>query len=206
MRWLKLRWLLSLVLVVSIAGPVTAKAAALSPADEAEVEQLRQYLNGLTTLEAAFQQLDSRGNTAQGRFWLHRPNRLRFEYDPPNSILIVARGSFLVHLDKELKEAHYLDQDDTPAWFLLSKEVQFDDNVIVQGVQRDGDRIGVTAQQVGREDEGAITLIFHHTPIKLLGWTMVDAGGNQIFLTLRDQRFGGTIDQDLFEFRPTDYD
>ena len=171
-----------------------------------EVERLRVYLNGLTTLEAAFQQLDGRGNLAKGRFWLHRPNRLRFEYDPPNPILIVARGSFLVHFDKELKEAHYLDQDETPAWLLLSDEVQFGDNVVVQGVQRNGDRINVTAQQVGREEDGAITLVFQHTPIKLLGWTMVDAGGNQLFLTLQDPVLGGVIDQDLFDFRPTDYE
>lgn len=201
-----MRWVLSLLLVVLLAGPAMAKAAPLSQADTAEVERLRQYLNGLTTLEARFQQLDARGNLATGRFWLHRPNRLRFEYDPPNPILIVARGSFLVHFDKELKETHYLDQDETPAWFLLSKEVQFGDNVVVQGVQRDGGRVGVTAQQVGREDEGAITLIFQQEPIKLLGWTMVDAGGNQVFLTLLDQKLGGKIDPDLFEFRPTDYD
>jgi outer membrane lipoprotein-sorting protein len=201
-----MRWVLSLLLVVFITGHAMAKAPPLSQADAAEVERLRQYLNGLTTLEAKFQQLDARGNVATGRFWLHRPNRLRFEYDPPNPILIVARGSFLVHFDKELKETHYLDQDETPAWFLLSKEVRFGENVIVQGVQRDGDRIGVTAQQVGREDEGAITLIFQHSPIKLLGWTMVDAGGNQVYLTLLNQTLGGPIDPDLFEFRPTDYD
>jgi outer membrane lipoprotein-sorting protein len=201
-----MRWIVPLLLATFIAGSPVAKAADLSSADAMEVERLRVYLNGLTTLEAAFQQLDARGNLAKGRFWLHRPNRLRFEYDPPNPILIVARGSFLVHFDKELKEAHYLDQDETPAWFLLSDEVQFGDNVVVQGVQRNGDRINVTAQQVGREEDGAITLVFQHTPIKLLGWTMVDAGGNQLFLTLQDPVLGGVIDQDLFDFRPTDYE
>lgn len=201
-----MRWIVPLLLATFIVGSPVAKAADLSSADAMEVERLRVYLNGLTTLEAAFQQLDGRGNLAKGRFWLHRPNRLRFEYDPPNPILIVARGSFLVHFDKELKEAHYLDQDETPAWLLLSDEVQFGDNVVVQGVQRNGDRINVTAQQVGREEDGAITLVFQHTPIKLLGWTMVDAGGNQLFLTLQDPVLGGVIDQDLFDFRPTDYE
>ena len=201
-----MRWILSLLLVAFVAWPPMAKAVDLSPADAAEVERLRLYLNGLTTLEATFQQLDGQGNIAKGRFWLHRPNRLRFEYDPPNPILIVARGSFLVHFDKELKEAHYLDQDETPAWFLLSKEVQFGENTIVQGVQRDGDRIGVTAQQRGREEEGAITLIFQHTPIRLLGWTMVDASGQQVYLSLLEQTLGGVINPNMFDFRPTDYD
>ena len=200
-----MRQILTLLLLAGLLWSPFARAAGLAAADQAEVERLRVYLNGLTTLEAAFQQLDGRGTPATGRFWLHRPNRLRFEYDPPNPILIVARGSFLVHFDKELKESHYLDQDDTPAWFLLSKEVQFDENVIIQSVQRDGERVAVTARQKGRENDGLITLIFRTDPIQLLGWSVTDAGGGLTYLTLKNMKVGGTIDPDLFEFRPTDY-
>lgn len=201
-----MRRLLSVVLIALAALATPYSASALTPAEEAEVERLRVYLNNLTTLEATFQQVDGRGNLATGQFWLHRPNRLRFEYDPPNPILIIARGSFLVHFDKELKEAHYLDQEDTPAWFLLAEEVQFGENVIVDNVMRTGNRISVTARQKNRPDEGAITLNFNHSPIRLLGWSIVDAGGSLTHLTLLDQTIGGEIDQDLFNFRPTDYD
>lgn len=201
-----MRRLFAVFMMMLAAWAMPHSASALTPAEEAEVERLRVYLNNLTTLKASFQQSDGRGNLATGRFWLHRPNRLRFEYDPPNPILIIARGSFLVHFDKELKEAHYLDQNDTPAWFLLAEEVQFGENVIVDSVMRTGNRVSVTARQRNRPDEGAITLNFNHTPIRLLGWSMIDGGGSQTYLTLLDQTVGGEIDQDLFDFRPTDYD
>ena len=43
-------------------------------------------------------------------------------------------------------------------------------------------------------------------PGRALSELMVDAGGNQLFLTLQDPVLGGVIDQDLFDFRPTDYE
>lgn len=200
-----MRRVVFLIALTLLAWTPMAGAATLSADDQAAVERVRAYLNDLTTLEARFQQTDGAGNVATGRFWLHRPNRLRFEYDPPNPILIVARGSFLVHYDKALKESHYLDQEDTPAWFLLAKEVQFDQNIIIRGVHQDSDQISITAQQKGREDEGAITLVFQRSPLKLLGWNLMDAGGGQVHLRLLEQTVGGEIDPDLFQFRPTDY-
>ena len=197
---------LTLFLALFLGAAHPAAAAQLTAEEQAAVDRVRAGLNELVTMEAVFRQVDGAGNAATGRFWLHRPGRLRFEYDPPNPILIVARGSFLVHFDKELKESHYLDQDETPAWFLLSKEVQFDDNIIIRDVSLDDRRIGITAQQKGREEDGAITLWFQRSPVRLLGWSMVNAGGGEVHLTLLEQTLGGEIDPDLFQFRPTDYD
>jgi len=196
------RYVLAVLLLLGLAGP----AAALTAAEEAEVERLRAYLTDLTTMEATFQQVDNNGNIASGEFWLHRPHRLRFEYDPPNPILIVARGSFLVHYDKELNETQYLDQDDTPAWFLLSEQVQIGNEITVENVSREGAYISITARQTGREDQGAITLIFRHDPIQLVGWRMTDQAGNQVRLSLTAQETGGEIDPELFQFRPTEYE
>ena len=197
-----LRWIvIGLCLAV-----MPAQAAGLSTAEQAEVDRLQAYLDRLVTLETTFRQSDSAGNQASGRFWLHRPHRLRFEYDAPNPILIVARGSFLVHFDKELKEANDLDQEDTPAWFLLAENIRFGEQVRVRSVNREGNLIAVTAAERGKEEAGEVTLLFDHNPIKLRGWRLFDAGGNQVQVNLAAQRAGGTIDQELFDFRPTDYD
>jgi outer membrane lipoprotein-sorting protein len=197
-----MRWLVALLFLALTPG----SAQALTPEEDAEVARLQAYLNALTTLETAFQQTTDAGEVATGRFWLHRPRRLRFEYDPPNPILIVARASFLIHFDKELKESNYLDQEDTPAWFLLAEKIEFGDQVIVRAVQREGSLIAVTAQEKGREQAGAITLVFDHDPIQLRGWRMLDPSGNHVRFSLVAPKVGGVIDPDLFEFRPTDYD
>lgn len=180
-------------------------AQALTDDERAEVERLRLYLNGITTMEARFVQADGDGGTATGKFWLHRPGRLRFEYDPPTPILVVARGSFLVHFDKNLKEANYLDQEQTPAWFLLADEVTWDDDFQITNVMRKGPTIEVSATRRSQPDQGAVTLVFDHSPAKLLGWWLVDASGRRIQVQLQSQALGIAIDPDKFQFRPTDY-
>ena len=87
---------------------------------------------------------------------------------------MIARADFLVHYDKELKEANYLDQKDTPAWFLLADEVTWDDDFTVTGVKHTGPIIEVSATRRSAPEQGAVTLVFDHTPIKLLGWWLVD--------------------------------
>jgi outer membrane lipoprotein-sorting protein len=192
----------SFLAVVAIAL-LPLHASAMTKAQEVEVERIRTYLNNLTTLEAKFRQVDGSSKVSTGRFWLHRPHRLRFEYDPPNPILIIARGSFLVHYDAELREEHYFDQDETPAWFLLRDDVQLGKDVVVSDVQRNGPLVAITATQRGHE--GAITLVFNHTPIRLLGWQMVDANGNLVRLNLTEQKVGEPIDPDLFQFQPKQF-
>lgn len=196
-----LRLLSALFLSLVLTGP----ALALTDSEQAEVERLRHYLNGITTMEARFIQNDGQGGTATGNFWLHRPGRLRFEYDPPVPILVVARGSFLVYYDKDLRETNYLDQDETPAWFLLRDEITWDDDFRITNVERKGPVIEVSATRQSAPDQGAVTLVFQHEPIQLLGWWMIDGSGRRIQVRLESQELGVNIDSEKFQFRPTDY-
>ncbi len=78
---------------------LSGTAHALTDQERNEVERLRVYLNGIVTMQTRFVQTDGNGGLARGTFWLHRPGRLRFEYDPPVPILVIARSDFLVHYD-----------------------------------------------------------------------------------------------------------
>jgi outer membrane lipoprotein-sorting protein len=184
---------------------LSGTAHALTDQERNEVERLRVYLNGIVTMQTRFVQTDGNGGLARGTFWLHRPGRLRFEYDPPVPILVIARSDFLVHYDKELREANYLSQKDTPAWFLLADKVTWDDDFTVTDVKRIGPIIEVSATRRSAPDQGAVTLVFDYAPIKLLGWRLVDASGRSIQVRLQDQKLGIPIDSEVFQFRPTNY-
>lgn len=197
--------MLRLLTVFFLSLVLTGPAVAITDSEREEVERLRQYLNDVTTMQARFIQNDGQGNVATGNFWLHRPGRLRFEYDPPVPILVVARGSFLIHYDKTLRETNYLDQDETPAWFLLADEVTWDDDFRITKVERKGPIIEVSATRQSAPDQGAVTLVFEHTPIRLLGWWLIDGSGRRIQVRLESQELGVSIDPEKFQFRPTDY-
>jgi outer membrane lipoprotein carrier protein len=88
---------------------------------------LEQFLKGLNTLEADFQQIVDQPEGAgvlfsSGTFYLKRPGRLRWEYNPPNNQLIVADGKRIWLYDKELEQVSHRSQkaalEGTPAQLL----------------------------------------------------------------------------------------
>src|SRR3546814_7064037 len=85
--------------------------SALSPDDVAAVARVERYLNDIQTLQGRFVQVSSNGAYAEGDIYLDRPGHLRFDYDPPSPVLIIANGLSLLYYDEELKEATFL-----PLW------------------------------------------------------------------------------------------
>ena len=87
--------------------------AAAQTADD--IKKIENYLNGIKTMEARFVQTASNGNTAEGKFYIEKPNKIRMTYDAPTSVLIVGDGNFIVYNDTELDQVTHIDYDDIPA-------------------------------------------------------------------------------------------
>src|SRR3546814_7666555 len=93
---------------LALAAPLPASAAqqaALSPDDVATLGRVERYLNDIKTLQGRFVQTSSNGAYAEGAVYLDRPGHMRFDYDPPTPVLIIANGLSLLYYDEELKEA-----------------------------------------------------------------------------------------------------
>ncbi len=99
------------------------RATALNPDQKAEVDRVQSYLNGIRTLSSRFQQSSGEGSQATGQLWLARPGRMRFEYDPPVPVLLVANGQNIFYYDKELQQVSELRVNETPAGFLLRDQI-----------------------------------------------------------------------------------
>src|SRR5690554_6153799 len=82
----------------------TAGAGNLTAEDQADVQRIEAYLNSIGSMRARFLQVDSSGGNVQGTLYILRPGRLRFEYDAPSPILIVADGTWVHYHDKELDQ------------------------------------------------------------------------------------------------------
>jgi len=75
----------------ALAAAATPPAAVtLTPQDNADLQRVAGYLNSIRTMYAKFRQVASGGGVATGQLWMARPGRMRFEYDPPNQILLLA--------------------------------------------------------------------------------------------------------------------
>lgn len=189
-------------------APVGAsvQAAQLTPGDQNALQRVEDYLNSITTLSARFQQADSAGKRASGHLYIQRPGKLRFEYDPPTPVLIVANGRFLIHYDRSLKTASYIDQKATPAWFLLAPRVELGGDVTVTDVTRRDGRLLVTLVKTRDPGQGKVTLIFDESPMRLEQWAVTDAQGVVTHVMLDEVEVGGRIDPKLFEFNEPTWD
>jgi outer membrane lipoprotein-sorting protein len=176
-----------------------AQIAALSPDDVATLTRVEKYLNDIKTMHARFVQVSSNGAYAEGEVYLDRPGHMRFDYDPPTPVLIIANGLSLLYYDEELKEATFLPLWETPLWFLIRDEVRLDDNVEVVGVEEALGTLRIDVRDPDAPDSGKVTLIFSDDPLALKKWELTDAQGITTQVSLVNPQYGVKVDDDLFK-------
>lgn len=181
------------------ATPLATQVAALSPDEVATLNRVERYLNDIKTMKGRFVQTSSNGAYAEGEVYLDRPGHMRFDYDPPVPVLIIANGLSLLYYDEELKEATFLPLWETPLWFLIREEVRFDDNVEIVGIEEALGTLRITLRDPDSPDRGEVTLIFADNPLALRKWEVVDPQGVQTQVSLVNPVYGEAVDPDLFK-------
>ena len=190
-----------LVLVLALmAAPMLSHAAPLPAADQAELAQVQAYLNGVHTLKARFLQLAPDGGTNTGTAWLERPGRMRFQYDPPSPLLLVAGHGLVVFHDSELQQTSNIPLGSTPLGILLRANVQLSGDVTVTAVNHLPGEVEVTLIRTVSPRDGSLTLVFTENPLALRQWTVLDAQHRQTRVTLYDVATGGKFAPGLFDY------
>ena len=192
---------LALLPLIGAALPRGAAAQAVpAPADRADIARVEAYLGGLRTMRARFLQIAQNGASAEGTAWMWRPGRMRFEYDPPEPLLLVAsHGQFMLY-DRELRQPSTVPVSSTPLAFLLRENLRLSGDVTVTRVERGGGFLRVTMHRTGAPAEGRLTLVFQDNPIELRQWHVVDAQGRETRVSLSRIETGVRIDPRIFEF------
>src|SRR5215467_14246294 len=175
-------------------------AVTLSPQDTADLQRVAGYLNSIRTMYARFQQVSSNGGTAGGQLWMARPGRMRFEYDPPSPILLLADTFYVYYIDKQLVEMSKVGLKSTPAWLLLRDPVTFNDLIITR-FERGTDVLRVSVVEKAEPDNGGLTMVFSDRPLALRQWTIVDQQRKSTTVSLLDERFGVALDPKLFVYQ-----
>ena len=129
---------------------------------------------------------------------------MRFEYDPPHPIVIIARGGSLLYYNKELKQASFIPVGNTPLRFLAEDDISLSDNAVVTGIVRGDATLSVTLVDEGPGYDGELTLVFADQPLALRKWQILDPEGVTIQVGLINPQFGVSIDDELFEYGDLD--
>lgn len=184
-------------IAAAAAAPV---AIALSPQDNADLQRIAAYLTSVRTMYAKFQQVSSGGSSATGQLWMARPGRMRFEYDPPSPILLLADMFYVYYVDKQLVQMSKVGLKSTPAWLLLRDPITFGD-LIVTRFERGANTLRVTVVEKAEPDGGSLTMVFSDNPLALRQWSIVDQQRKTTTVSLYDERFGVALDPKLFVYQ-----
>lgn len=174
-------------------------AAALTPADRGWIARIQDTLGAITTLKGRFRQTAPDGAVTAGTVWLDRPGRMRFEYDRPSPLLLVAGGGKVVFTDSALKQVTEIPLEKTPLGLLLRPSLALSGDVTVTGFDHSGGLLRVTLVRSASPSEGSLTLLLGDAPLSLLGWTVVDAQGRATRIALSGLAGGGSFPPGLFD-------
>jgi outer membrane lipoprotein-sorting protein len=159
-------------------GHPTSDLSLFDDKQRALLTRVSAYLSGVQTLTGKFVQIGPDGRRATGRLSLQKPGRVRFEYDPPSPIDIIADGSQVAVADRQLGTQDLYPLSQTPLRFLLADRIDLLQDTNVVGVTADNGFVTVVIEEkqpfVGTN---RLSMMFDPKDFKLKQWTITDVQG-----------------------------
>ena len=152
-------------------SPFDAKQRAL-------LDRISNYLSSVQTMVGKFVQVGPDGGRTEGAFYMQKPGRVRFQYNPPSPIDIVSDGSSVVVRDRKLATQDLYPLSQTPLRYLLAERIDLlrDTDVISVGADDSFATVVIEQKQlfVGTD---RLMIMFDAKDLTLKQWTVTDPQG-----------------------------
>lgn len=169
-----------------------------TPQEQGTIQQTERWINALTSLKAKFQQIAPDGKRSTGQVWIKRPGRIRFEYDKPSQLLLVANEGKMVFHDGAVDQTTVIPIDQNPLGLLLRPELNFSGDVMITRLEQGNGLIQITVVRKAAPSEGSLTLVFNQDPVQLKAWRVVDVQGQVTQVDLYDLHPKKSVSDSLF--------
>jgi outer membrane lipoprotein-sorting protein len=142
------------------------------------VDRVSLYLSTIQTLAGDFVQMAPNGSRTEGQFYLQKPGKVRFEYQPPNPIDVIADGRNLAIRNRQLATQDLYPLSQTPLRFLLANQLDLMRDTHLVGLYADATFVTVVIEErqplVGTSK---LMLMFGAKDLQLKQWTITDPQG-----------------------------
>ena len=176
-----LRFCLCLGLAVANALPV---AAAPSLAD------ISSYLESLKYLRSDLVQVNPDGTRREGTLYVHRPGRMRLEYSRPKADVVIAGGGQISLIEAGSKVLRQYPLRSSPLALFLAAEPDLEAKLGASSLITGDERTMVIAMDPERPGLGSLEIQFINEPLRLYGWTVIDAYGRRTRVVLVNMEVG----------------
>lgn len=180
-------------------APALALCLALpAQAEKIPLAEISRYLNALQTVQGDFTQINSDGSISTGQVYIHRPNRVRFEYKGDATLMLASAGKVAVFDRKSNQGYQEYPLSQTPLSIILAPNVNLGQaRMVTAHVETDNATI-VTAQDPAHPEYGNIQMVFTANPTELRQWVVTDNGGQKTTVILGEMTKGVTIPASKF--------
>jgi outer membrane lipoprotein-sorting protein len=184
-------------------SPANADAGIVLDAHQTElVKQVDDYFESLQSIKGAFVQTDSDNKRMNGKFFVMRPGRFRFDYAPPSRQIIISDGQSLAIQDLDLNNEDRVSLDQTPFRLLLKKDVDLLRDAKITEVQQADDLIVLQLEDKDPDAPGKIKLYLATKPaMSLKEWVTTDAQGLDTRVELSQLEKADDLDGNLFKIQ-----
>jgi len=180
--------------------------ATFDASQKAQAARVSSYLSSLQTLVGNFVQVGPDGSKTKGDFYIQKPGKVRFEYDAPSPIAIIADGSSLAVRDRKLATQDIYPLSQTPLRFLLSDRIDLLKDTNVVSVTADDVFISVTIEEkqalIGTS---RLMLMIGAKDGQLKQWTVTDPQGYDTTVAVYNLDSSRKVDPGLFKIDFTNY-
>ncbi|WP_238119963.1 MULTISPECIES: LolA family protein [unclassified Xanthobacter] len=178
------------------AMPAAAPDGRASPA---MVQRIMDYYNSVQSMTGTFTQIDPDGSRRTGDFYMQKPGRVRFQYDPPSPVELIANGQSVAVRDRKLNTQDITPLGQTPLRFLLAEHVDLANDPHVTGIFQDDRFVTVTMQeQVPMLGTYRLLIQFDTKTSALKQWVVTDPQGYDTQVTLANAQVNKRPDPSLF--------
>jgi outer membrane lipoprotein-sorting protein len=181
------------------AALLPAAAFALTDEEQAVVSEISAKLASIQTMNGEFIQFNPDGGQQEGKFFIARPGKVRFQYDPPATVSVVADGKSVLVFDKKLQTYDIWPLSQTPLRLLLDSRLDLSTSDKVTRVAVAPDLVEVELHDETRFSSGTLNLIFDRNTYELRQWTVTDQQGLQTMVALYNVEVGNQLASNLFE-------
>jgi outer membrane lipoprotein-sorting protein len=154
------------------------QSSAFNPQQRKLLDRVSTYLSSVQTMVGNFVQIGPDGSRTQGTFYIQKPGKVRFQYNPPSPLDIIADGSSVVVRDRNLATQQLYPLSQTPLRYLLADHINLIQDTDVISVSSDDTFVSVVIEEkqlvVGTS---RLMIMFDAKDLSLKQWTVTDPQG-----------------------------
>jgi outer membrane lipoprotein-sorting protein len=178
----------------------TKEAPTLDAKQQQLVGRVSAYLSNVRLMSGDFVQVGPDGRKTEGQFYIQKPGRVRFEYQAPSPIELIADGQSVVVRDRKLATQDLYPLSQTPLRFLVADQIDLLRDTTVVGVTSDDvfNTVIIEEKQVIGGTH-RLMLMFGAKDLQLRQWTVTDPQGYDTTVSIYNVDSKKTPSPELFK-------